>query len=445
MPTSNPPPDRQGEHNAESDRRIQQLEQDVHRLKSDLRELEVLNDLAIAASSTQEIDHMLDIVVQKSVQALRAEQGAIKLLTEQTETPFKTLVQVDKKSRLIEFRVGIHIIGWVLLHRQPLLIEDLAGDTRFHATPQEKEEIRSLLCVPIISHAEMLGILMVTNKKGPEPFNQRDKRLLTIIASQSGQLIRNRQLQAEALEKKRIEQELALARKIQMSLIPGEDPQVKNLQIASYIQTADQVGGDYFDYFMLGDNRLGIVIADVSGHGPSAALIMTMVKGILHSVTQKFKSADRVLADLNSVLYNIVPPEIFVTMMFLVFDIPNMILRYSNAGHAPLFYGNASSGSCERLKFYSPSLCISPVSQYIEEEIPLKQGDLFFIYTDGVTESFNAAGRMLLEKGLFHEIKSLLAETPENIVNHINDTLGKFRGGAPQDDDIAMIAVRVES
>jgi len=444
MPTSNPPPEQQREHHSGNERRIQQLEEEVNRLKSDLRELEVLNDLAIAASSTQDIDHLLDIVVEKSVKALRAKQGAIKLLTEQTETPFKTLAQVDERSRLTEFKVGIHIIGWVLRHRQPLLIEDLAGDIRFHATPQEKEEIHSLLCVPIISRAEMLGIIMVTNKKGPEPFNQRDKRLLTIIAAQSGHLIRNRQLQAEALEKKRIEQELALARKIQMRLIPKEVPPVKNLKIASYIQTADQVGGDYFDYFMLGDNRLGIVVADVSGHGPSAALIMTMVKGILHSVTQKFQSPDRVLAELNSVLYNIVPPEIFVTMMFLVFDSQNMVLRYSNAGHAPLFYGNTAKGSCERLKFYSPSLCISPASQYEEREIPLKQGDIFFIYTDGVTESFNAAGKMLSEEGLFREIKSLMGETPGKIINQITDTLINFRGAALQHDDIAMIAVGVE-
>lgn len=444
MPTSNPPPEQQVEHNPENDRRIQQLEEEVNRLKSDLRELEVLNDLAIAASSSRDIDQMLDIVVQKSVQALRAKQGAIKLLTEQTETLFKTLAQVDERSRLTEFRVGIHIIGWVLRHRQPLLIEDLAGDTRFNATPQEKEEIRSLLCVPIISGAEILGIILVTNKKGPEPFNQRDKRLLSIIAAQSGHLIRNRQLQAESLEKKRIEQELALARKIQISLIPKEVPPVKNLKIASYIQTADQVGGDYFDYFMLGDDRLGIVVADVSGHGPSAALIMTMVKGILHSVTQKFQSADRVLAELNAVLYNIAPPEIFVTMMFLVFDTQNLTLRYSNAGHAPLFYGNAPQGSCERLKFYSPSLCISPNSRYEEKEIPLKPGDVFFIYTDGVTESFNAAGKMLSEEGLFQEIKSLIGETPGKIVKQITDTLIKFRGAEPQHDDIAMIAVGVE-
>lgn len=444
MPTSNPPPEQQREHNSEDERRIQQLEQEVSRLKSDLRELEVLNDLAIAASSTQDIDHLLDIVVEKSVKALRAKQGAIKLLTEQAETPFKTLTQVDERSRLTEFRVGIHIIGWVLHHREPLLIEDLAGDTRFHATPQEKEEIHSLLCVPIISHAEMLGIIMVTNKRGPEPFNQRDKRLLTIIAAQSGHLIRNRQLQAEALEKKRIEQELALARGIQMRLIPKEVPPVKNLQIASYIQTADQVGGDYFDFFMLGDNRLGIVVADVSGHGFPAALIMTMVKGILHSVTQKFQSPDRVLAELNSVLYNITPPEIFVTMMFLVFDSQNMVLRYSNAGHAPVFYGNAAKGSCERLIFYSPSLCISPASQYQEREIPLKPGDIFFIYTDGVTESFNSAGKMLSEEGLFQEIKSLMGETPGKIINRITDTLINFRGAALQHDDIAMIAVGVE-
>ncbi|MCI0471429.1 MAG: serine/threonine-protein phosphatase [Candidatus Aminicenantes bacterium] len=128
-----------------------------------------------------------------------------------------------------------------------------------------------------------------------------------------------------------------------------------------------------------------------------------------------------------------------------MFDTQNKTLHYSNAGHAPLFYGNAAEGSCERLKFYSPSLCLSPDSRYEEREIPLRAGDIFFIYTDGVTETFNAAGKMLSEEGLFQEIKSLIGETPDNIVKRLTDTLSKFRGAAPQNDDIAMIAVGVES
>ena len=443
MSQSIPPPDGAAKHNSEVDPQILRLEEEIRRLKSDLKELEVLNDLAVAASSTQDVDEMLDIVLDKSVQALRAEQGAIKLLTEREETPFKTLFQVDQRSHIIDFQVGLHITGWVLVHRQALLIEDLGSDPRFHASAQEILEIKSLLCVPIFFRAEMLGILMVTNKKGDEPFNRRDQRFLSIIAAQSGQLIRNSQLQAEALEKKRIEQELAVARQIQMSLIPKEVPQTGKLEIAGYIQTADMVGGDYFDYFNLGEGRTGIAIADVSGHGPSAALIMTMVKGILHSVSQKFKSAARALAELNAVLYKIVPPEIFVSMLFLVFDAQKKVLRFAAAGHPPLLHYHSQSAFCRAERMLSPVLCLSPVSEYSETEIPLAPGDLFFVYTDGVTETFDAAGNMLSEERLLLAVQAAAEKHPEEIIEHLKGTIQSFSGNTAQNDDIAMIAVKV--
>jgi sigma-B regulation protein RsbU (phosphoserine phosphatase) len=430
---------------AEYQNKIFRLENKIKHLTSAVNELNVLNDLAIAASSSLEVDEVLDIVVAKSIKAVQAAQGSIMLLTAQEENPFKTLVrqQDQAQSMIMNYRIGLHISGWVLKNLKPLLIENLAADSRFHPTPQEIEEIKTLLCIPIFFKGELLGILTVINKKTREPFNESDLRLLSIIAAQSGQLIRNRQLQEEALENKRIEQELALAREIQMGLIPKEMPRTENLQIASYIQTANDVGGDYFDYFKIDEDRIGIVIADVSGHGPSAALIMTMVKGILHSIVQKFESADQVLRDLNAVLYNITPPEMFVTMMFLVFQAKNRTLRYSNAGHPSLLYYNAISGACKPLTFYSAALCLSPLVKYQEREISLSPGDVIFVYTDGVIEAFDASGNMLTEAGLLQGIQAAAAETPPVIIKRIQKTIQEFTGQTPQGDDIAMIAVRV--
>ena len=294
----------------------QRLENDNARLKAEVRELGILNDLAIAATSFIEIDDMLDMIVERSVEALQAEQGAIKLLTDEEASPLQTLIQIDQHTQLVDIHVGMHITGWVIRNEESLLIEDLKSDDRFDITPQEADSIKNLLCVPIFFRGELLGIIMVVNKKSPAPFDLRDQRMLSIIAAQSGQLIHNRYLQQEAVEKERIQQELELARQIQLNLIPKTVPQVQNLEVAGYIQAADEVGGDYFDYFQFDENRLGVVMADVSGHGPSAALIMTMVKGILHSIAAKGNSPQDVLSELNTVLSEIAPPEIFVTMAF---------------------------------------------------------------------------------------------------------------------------------
>lgn len=211
--------------------RIAELEQRVENLQFAIQELTVLKDLAIAAGQTSDVDQMLDTIVEKSIRAVRAEQGSILLVTEEKDAPLKTLIRhEDNKSRLMTYKVSISITGWVLKHLKPLKVDDLANDPRFNVSEQESREIRSLLCIPILSGARLLGVLMVTNKNGHEPFSDSDLRLLTIIASQSGQLIRNSQLQQEAFAKK--EQELAQQRLIARRL--QELDKLKDELLAAY-------------------------------------------------------------------------------------------------------------------------------------------------------------------------------------------------------------------
>ncbi len=426
------------------EREKERLRREVERLKSAVDELTVLNDLAISASSSIEVDQMLDLIVEKSIRAVKAEQGSILLVTEQADSPLKTLVrQMDQRSRLLTYRVGTHITGWVLKHQQPLMIDDLARDERFNPTEQELKEIRSVLCVPIRYKAKIIGILMVTNKKTFEPFNESDLRLLSIIAAQSGQLIRNSQLQQEALEKKRLQQELDMARKIQLNLVPKTSPRLDSLQIDSYFNPADEVGGDYFDYFQLGPDRLGIVLADVSGHGASAALIMTMAKGILHSITHKFESCDQTVAEMNAILNSIIPKEMFVTMMFVVCDLKQRVLRFSNAGHNPLLFYCKKRGTCDLVELRGPALGLTNLSVYQEKELALDSGDVFMVYTDGVTEAFNDQGEMFEEQRLVAAVQEVSDQDSSKIVEHVKRRVLDFVGSAKQSDDMAMIVAKM--
>jgi sigma-B regulation protein RsbU (phosphoserine phosphatase) len=426
--------------------KIVHLENEVHRLKSAVEELIVLNDLAVAAGKTLEVQDMLDIIVEKSIKAVKAEQGSILLVTEEKDSPLKTLIrQADQRSRMMTYRVGSHITGWVLTYQQPLLIEDLATDQRFKATEQEKKEIRSVLCVPIRFQGRLIGILMVTNKKTLEPFSSDDMRLLSIIAAQSGQFIRNSQLQHENLEKKRMEQSLAMARDIQLSLLPEKVPETKSLEIYSYFKPTDEVGGDYYDYFVLGDEQIGVVIADVSGHGPSAALVMTMVKGILHSVTKKFESPSQVLSEMNAILNDIAPSDMFVTMMFLFFDLKNRTVRYSTAGHNPLLFYDHKAGTCSLVDLRGPALGLTRLSVFKEKEIPLDSGNLLFIYTDGVNEAANEKMEMFEYSRLIQSVEEVSSKRSKEVIEHVRGKLQEFTGKAPQSDDVAMIAVRVVS
>ena len=430
--------------NPVEEQKIIQLERELHRLKSAVEELAVLNDLAIAAGRSLEVDQMLDIIVEKSIKAVKAEQGSILLVTDQKDAPLKTLVrQADRRSRVMTYKVGTSITGWVVKHQKPLMIENLATDSRFQTTERERKEIKSVLCVPILLTNKLLGIVTVTNKKTFEPFNFDDQRLLSIIAAQSGQLIRNSQLQQEALEKKRMEQQLAMAHAIQMGLLPKRVPEIKTLEISNYFSPSDEVSGDYYDYFDLGENKIGMVLADVSGHGAPAALLMTMVKGILQAISQHFESSDGVLSEMNSILGQIIPRDMFVTMMFLVFDMKDRLLSYSNAGHNPLVFYDSQSKSARMVELRGPALGLSKSPVFNEKEISLNHGDLVLMYTDGVTEACNQQQEMFEETRLIQAVEDVAMRQAGEIIEHVKNKLQEFTDEAPQSDDIAMIATKV--
>lgn len=423
---------------------IEELEQQIEQLKSSVEELILLNDLALAASSSLDVDQMLDTIVQKSIKAIKAEQGSILLVTEKQDDPLKTLIRhQDFSGSMQSYKIGTHVTGWVLKYRKPLMIENLAEDERFNVTEQEAKDIHSVLCLPILFQAKIIGLLVMTNKKTGEPFSTNDLRLLSIIAAQSGQLIRNSQLQQEATDKKRLEQELILAQNIQRGLLPKTDPKIEGIEIASYFSPAEAVGGDYYDYFEIDENHVGIVVADVSGHGPSAALIMTMIKGILHSIIRNYTSPEKAIGELNSIISRILPADVFITLLFVVLDLKNKLLQFSNAGHMPIVHYSRQNNRCQNIELQGSALNLLEDSSYSLKEFPFQSEDIFFIYTDGVNETVNDLLEMFEISGLQNAMKEVTSEPADKIIEHIKSKLQIFTGKSSQADDIVMIAIKI--
>jgi sigma-B regulation protein RsbU (phosphoserine phosphatase) len=422
---------------------MNQLEQEIAHLKAVVEELSVLNELAIAASSALETRKILDIIVEKSLQAVKAEQGSILLVTERSDKPLQTLIRQDDRSSLPStYKVGLHITGWVLKNRQPLLVANLASDNRFHTSEQEKKDIRTLLSVPIQFQGQLIGLLTVTNKKDQPSFNQEDLRLLSIIAAQSGQIIRNSQLQQDALEKERLAMEMATARQIQQALLPATIPDLPDLEIACYFNPAEEVGGDYFDFFPLTENQLGIVQADVSGHGASAAMIMTMLKGILYSITKNFLDLPTALSQINQVVHHTAPPETFITMLMLVYDSNDHTLSFSNAGHNPPLLYQKNTNTLHYLELRGCALNCLQDASYTMRKISLQPDDFILIYTDGLTEAVNQN----LEMFGHDRLKNILSESryssANEIIEQVKRELTAFCGQIHQADDIALLVLK---
>mgnify|MGYP000515985735 CR=1 FL=1 len=179
-----------------------ELKQKLEEYRSAVNELQILNDIAVSAGSSKSTDQTLDIIIQKILTAIGAEQGSIMLLTEDENDPFKTYLRKEDFSSLKpHYRINTSISGWVLKNEEPLIIKNLSKDKRFISTEEEQKDIKSILCAPIWFEGKIIGILTIVNKKDKSEFEESDLNLLSIISIQVGQLIKNSQLQQEYFQK----------------------------------------------------------------------------------------------------------------------------------------------------------------------------------------------------------------------------------------------------
>ncbi len=182
------------------EQRLEELQRTVEQYRSAVAELQLLNDIAVTAGASVDLDQTLRDIVERTLKAFGGEQGAILLLTDGSDKPFKTLIRQDEHTKLqphYDFLTAI--TGWVLTHEEALVVPDLSVDLRFSASAEERNQVRSVLCAPIWFEGSIIGLITILNRKGSGRFTSDDLTLLTIIAVQAGQLIKNADRRAEAL------------------------------------------------------------------------------------------------------------------------------------------------------------------------------------------------------------------------------------------------------
>ncbi|MBI2220033.1 MAG: SpoIIE family protein phosphatase [Acidobacteria bacterium] len=259
-------------------------------------------------------------------------------------------------------------------------------------------------------------------------------------------------LQTEA-EKKRLEEELRIAREIQMSLLPRGPLSMPGLEVTALCVPAREVGGDYYDFFPLGEGRVAILVADVSGKGTSAALYMAELKGLLLSLAQRHQSPRELLIEVNRILSDNLDSRSFITMTYAVFDLNTATMTYCRAGHTPMIYLPARGPRRGLAQALLPGglvvgLRIDGIGEKFtalleEEHVPLDRGDVFVLYTDGVTEAMDGDQELFGEARLRRIVEEhghlRSAELRERILREVES----FVGEADQHDDLTLILVKV--
>ena len=261
-------------------------------------------------------------------------------------------------------------------------------------------------------------------------------------------------LMQTAAEKKRLEEELRIARQIQMSLLPRGPLDVPGLTITALCVPAREVGGDYYDFFPLPDDRLGVLIADVSGKGTSAALYMAELKGVVLALSQTYESPRELLIEVNRIISENLDSRSFITITYAVIDTRRGVMTFCRAGHTPLIHLPSAASPHQLARVLTPSgmvmgLRIEGAAQKFaelleEDRIDLATGDVIVLFTDGITEAMNSANDLFGEPRLSRIVEEHghleSGELRERILREIES----FVGGADQHDDMTMILLKVE-
>jgi len=278
---------------------------------------------------------------------------------------------------------------------------------------------------------------------------------IVVLVSWFGVLTRDRVSDVEAIapafarhisERERLQQELRIARDVQMSLLPKVTPSLPGLDVAARCVPAQEVGGDYYDFVLLGDNRLGVVIGDVSGKGTEGAFYMTLTKGFLKAVVRASESPGVVLTQANALFCENVERGNFVSMIYALLEPAGSGVTFARAGHNPVMLYRAETSAVE---FFQPKGIALGLergevfAKTIEEvSIPLESGDVLILYTDGFGEAMNRKAEQYGEGRLQEAVVRLSGRSAEGILSGVLEDVRSFVGRAEQHDDMTMVVLK---
>ena len=416
-----------------------------------LAELQFLAELCQVVASNTELQPILDWIVQKTTGLLKADEGSIKLLGPDTGAPTaKTIVRKQSQgvdSGSWEMPVATSVMGFLLHKGEALASPDLLEDPRFPGLKHAKSRVRAVLAVPLRVGNRVTGMLAVTNREPGRQWTAEETQLLDIVATNSAGVIEQARLRVEAEEKKRLEEEnkrmereLDLAREIQMSLVPSRPLVLGPWEVHGQVVPARQVGGDYFDYFPIDADRFAITIADVSGKGVPAALLMSNVQASLRAFGSGERPIPEAMRRVNESVTRSSSGGKFITLFYGEVDVDKKVIRYTNAGHNyPLL--RRKDGAVEELAEGGLLLGLFEEAEYKQGEIAFAEGDALLLYSDGISEAIDSRGHQFGEERLRSLWQSCCSLASGQMIGCLLSEVETFRGSAGQSDDMTAVIV----
>ena len=424
-------------------RKIERLEDENLKLRKAIEELSILNEIATAIGSTLSMNKIMDLIVNKCIKHLNVEQCALMLFDQNKDDTYTTLIRRGESSLEKDFNYALtsELVGWMLKHRKPLVINALEKDERFISLRMENYKLRNLLSAPLSFQGQLVGLIYVLNKKGEMIFTSGDERLLSIIAGQSAQAIENSRLLEEEQSYICIQEEIRMAKEIQLNLLPKQIPDVPGYDIAALNIPESEVGGDYYDFINISKSRMAFCLGDVSGKGLPAALLMANLQATLRGQSFLQSFPKDIIKMSNSLLYNSTDIRKFATLFYGILDSENNEITFCNAGHEnPL---HLKSGNVfEELVTGGTVLGFLVDLNFSDEKIKFGEGEILTLFSDGIIDAMNNDAELFGTERLRNIILRNRSKNSAEIIKEIIAGVNKHVGENPQFDDITLLVIK---
>ncbi len=305
------------------------------------------------------------------------------------------------------------------------------------------------LAAPLRTKNDLIGLLLFGERAGHIPYSSSERNLLAACAEQFALTMENARLNERVLDQEKVRRDIALATEVQKRLLPESAPQTAATSLGAYTLAARNVGGDYYDFFQVGDHSIAIALADVAGKGIAAALVMAVVQASLRIIAaERNISLPELAAKMNRFLHRSTGFNSYATFFYAQVDEEKRQLRYVNAGHNPpylvrAFHSHESSARIEELAAGGMIIGMFPVASYEESVVDLQPGDLLMAFTDGVTEALNPAEEEFGEARLKELIRRVAHLPVTEITAAISQELRDWISTAPQHDDLTFVVMKV--
>jgi serine phosphatase RsbU (regulator of sigma subunit) len=403
---------------------------------------EVVNFQRISQSiqTEQNEESVYNILLETSVSTVFADAAWLEVNSQKLNYKLFTFKITDKEAYDIINHLKAHNIKGVLEQSS-----DKTKNLSRTLASLKGSRFRSILAFPIYVKGDNIGTLALL-KELPEGFNKEMTKIVSTFANQAGISIENFRLMEEALQNERYKEELKIAKTVQKSLLPEVLEKDNDFDIAAFSESADEVGGDYYDTLRINDHQISLIIADVSGKGTTAAFHMSQMKGIFHSLAQEDLEPDVFMARANNALIYCLERGSFISATYFVINTQTKRIRYARAGHCPVLYFCSKKNSYEYFKDKGIALGMVRNKSYKNfiqaNEFEYSSGDVMVLYTDGITEAKDTKNEEFGYDLLAQVVSEVTSRNPKEIQDHLIRKLYEFTGTENINDDYTTMIVK---